>query len=289
MNDKYIALQELVENHIKKMFSSGNKQTQLWEIMEYGVLNGGKRIRPILLLSTYELFSSDLERALPFAAALELIHSFSLVHDDLPAMDNDDLRRGKPTCHKKYNEYGAILAGDALHTLAFEIMLKNAYNFDVKNSLRAMTLIADSIGAGGMCAGQMTDMSEEIKDFPALSEMHKNKTGALINAAVTAGAILGGASEQEIEILSEYAHLIGMLFQIKDDILDVTSDNETLGKPVLSDQKNNKITFVSEYGLQKCQNLLDEYCEKAISLLGKINQNTEFLENLAIFIKIRNK
>ena len=290
MDKKYEIFQELTENYIKKMFSEKTAQPDLWEIMEYAVLNGGKRIRPVLLLAAYELINGkDLEKAVPFAAALELIHSFSLVHDDLPAMDNDDLRRGKPTCHKKFNEYGAILAGDALHTLAFEIMLESAYNFDIKLSVKAMNKIASSLGASGMCAGQMADMSDEIKDFKTLSEMHKNKTGALINAAVAAGAILGGANDKEIEILSEYADLIGMLFQIKDDILDVTSDNKTLGKPIFSDQKNNKLTYASAFGLGKCYDLLEEYCEKAVLLLGKIDYDTEFLKNLAIFIKTRNK
>ena len=287
MNNKYVIMQNLTENYIKKIFIDKKGQPDLWEIMEYGVLNGGKRIRPVLLLASYELFSPDFEKALPFASALELIHSFSLVHDDLPAMDNDDLRRGKPTCHIKFNEYGAILAGDALLTLAFEIMLENACNFE--SSVKAMNKIVSSLGAKGMCAGQMVDMKSEIKDFSELAKMHKNKTGALINASVTAGAILGGASVNDIEILSEYADLIGLLFQIKDDMLDITSDESILGKPVLSDQKNNKITFVSEYGLEKCQNLLDEYCEKAVNLLDKFGEKAEFLKNLAVFIKTRNK
>ena len=288
MNEKYTLMQNLVENYLKKVFCEYERQPDLWEIMEYGVLNGGKRIRPVLLLSTYSLFKADCEKALPFAAALEFIHSCSLVHDDLPAMDDDDLRRGKPTCHKKFNEYGAILAGDALQTLAFEVMLENAFNFEADLSIKAMRKIADAVGANGMCAGQMADMGNDIKDFDTLSLMHKNKTGALINSSVVSGAILGGATGAQLEILSEYADLIGLLFQVKDDILDVTSDDKTLGKPVFSDQKNNKITFVSEYGLEKCYALLEEYCDKAQNLLEKLNLETDFLKELAIYIKMRN-
>ena len=289
MNEKYAEMQNLAETYMKKVFSEYERQPDLWGIMEYAVLNGGKRIRSVLLLSTYELFRPDIEKAVPFAAALEFIHSCSLVHDDLPAMDNDDLRRGKPTCHKKFNEYGAILAGDALQTLAFEVMLENAGNFELEISIKAMRKIADAVGANGMCAGQMSDMNGNIKSFDELSFMHKNKTGALINSSVVAGAILGGASEAQIEALAEYADCIGLLFQIKDDVLDVISDDKTLGKPVLSDQKNNKITFVSEFGLEKCQSLLDDYCDKAVLLLEKTKLHTEFLEKIANYIKIRNK
>ena len=167
-----------VEAFLKQELTHASNQEHLREIMEYAVTNGGKRLRPILLLASYELFEEDSTKAVPYAAALEMIHSYSLVHDDLPAMDNDDLRRGKPTCHKQFSEFGAILAGDALLNLSFETMLRYAGNFPAETALRGMTYIANASGAKGMCAGQMSDMEQSATDFQSIAQMHRNKTGA---------------------------------------------------------------------------------------------------------------
>ena len=283
------AAEKYFTDHIlnKNNFSEQN----LFEIMKYAVESGGKRIRPILLLSAYNIFSPDWQKALPFACSIELIHCYSLTHDDLPAMDNDDLRRGKPTCHKKFSEFGAILAGDALLNLAFETMLANKTNVEANLLLRASKIIADAAGANGMCAGQMSDMLEGVKTLEELLYTHKNKTGALIKASVTAGAVLGGASEKEIEILSEYAELMGLIFQIKDDILDVTSNTDTLGKQILSDEKNNKTTYITEFGLEKCEEILLDYYNQAISVLEKLNKDEKisFLKSLTKYFLDRDK
>lgn len=260
----------MVDEFLIGELKNASYQENLREIMEYAVTNGGKRLRPVLLLSSYELFCEDVTKALPYGAALEMIHSYSLVHDDLPSMDNDDLRRGKPTCHKQFSEFGAILAGDALLNLSFETMLRYACNFPLETALRAMAYIAKASGAKGMCAGQMSDMEQSVTDFEKLTEMYRGKTGALLKASVVTGAILGGADEEIITLLEQYADLVGLIFQIKDDMLDVESDEATLGKPVFSDKKNQKITFVSEYGLNRCRELMAEYEETALSLLSQV-------------------
>ena len=272
MKIKIQAKATLVEDFLIRELKDASCQEHLREIMEYAITNGGKRLRPVLLLSTYELFRDDIEKALPYAAALEMIHSYSLVHDDLPSMDNDDLRRGKPTCHKQFSEFGAILAGDALLNLSFETMLRYAGNFPPETAIRAMAYIANASGAKGMCAGQMSDMEQSVTDFCSLTEMYRGKTGALLKAAVVTGGILGGASEEVIALLEQYADLIGLIFQIKDDMLDVESDEATLGKPVFSDQKNQKITFVSEYGLDRCRELMAEYEETALRCLSQVEK-----------------
>ena len=283
----------MVDEFLIGELKDASYQENLREIMEYAVTNGGKRLRPVLLLSAYELFYEDVTKALPYGAALEMIHSYSLVHDDLPSMDNDDLRRGKPTCHKQFSEFGAILAGDALLNLSFETMLRYADNFPPKTALRAMAYIAKASGAKGMCAGQMSDMEQSVTDFEKLTEMYRGKTGALLKAAVVTGAILGEADEKIITLLEDYADLVGLIFQIKDDMLDVESDEATLGKPVFSDQKNQKITFVSEYGLNRCRELMAEYEETALSLLSQVEAilkkegACEFLKDLTSYMAKR--
>ncbi|MBE7019450.1 MAG: polyprenyl synthetase family protein [Ruminococcaceae bacterium] len=283
----------MVDEFLIGELKDASYQENLREIMEYAVTNGGKRLRPVLLLSAYELFYEDVTKALPYGAALEMIHSYSLVHDDLPSMDNDDLRRGKPTCHKQFSEFGAILAGDALLNLSFETMLRYACNFSPETALRAMAYIAKASGAKGMCAGQMSDMEQSVTDFEKLTEMYRGKTGALLKAAVVTGAILGEADEKIIALLEQYADLVGLIFQIKDDMLDVESDEATLGKPVFSDQKNQKITFVSEYGLNRCRELMAEYEETALSLLSQVEAilkkegACEFLKDLTSYMAKR--
>lgn len=282
----YNEKKSIIESYIEKIFSdSGYPQKNLLEIMKYSVMNGGKRIRPVLMTASYEIFSEDESKVLPFCAAIEMIHSYSLVHDDLPAMDNDSLRRGKPTAHVKFSYYGAILAGDALLNMAFETML-NVKDFGIRE-LTAMRIIANASGAYGMCAGQMTDMEGSISDFEELSVMCGQKTGALLKAAVTAGAVLGGASDAELKKLERYSEYLGLIFQIRDDILDITSTDEIIGKNVKSDEKNHKITFAEQYGLKKSEELLREYKEKSVILLKEIDGKTEFLEKLTEYMAER--
>ena len=290
---EYNYKKELCEKKIREIFENEEFQSEsLKEIMEYAVLNGGKRIRPVIFLSAFELLDSDIERALDFACALEFIHSYSLVHDDLPCMDNDDLRRGKPTCHKKFSEYGAVLAGDALLNFAFEKMLSEADNFDLNYSLYAMRIIADASGNKGMCAGQMADMSQDIETYQKLSKMYENKTGALLKASVLGGFTLAGGFHNKTNdyyILEEFAKLLGLIFQIKDDLLDVESTDEILGKPTFSDEKNDKNTFVRQYGKEKCKELICEYKNKATKLLSSLEYNTEFLKGLVVYTAEREK
>lgn len=285
---------ELTETFLLEELTDCSANPNLTEIMKYAVMNGGKRLRPVFLLSSYELFCEDIAPALPFAAALEMIHSYSLVHDDLPAMDNDDLRRGKPTCHKQFSEFGAILAGDALLNFSFETMLKYANRFPPERSLSAISYMANASGAKGMCGGQMTDMEQSVTDFASLCRMYQGKTGALLKAGVVVGGILGGADRRAIEILEHFAEKIGLIFQIKDDVLDVIADEKTLGKPVLSDEKNKKITFVSEYGIEKCMELMADYEREALedlNLLESLLQkpgSADFLKKLTCYLAKRN-
>lgn len=285
---------ELVEAFLQTELAHCSVNDNLTQIMNYAVSNGGKRLRPIFLLGVYELFCEDITPAVPYGAALEMIHSYSLVHDDLPAMDNDDMRRGKPTCHKQFSEFGAILAGDALLNFSFETMLKYANRFPLERSLEAISYIAAASGAKGMCGGQMTDMEQSVTDFESLCRMYQGKTGALLKASVVAGGMLGGASEEIISILEHFAEKIGLIFQIKDDVLDVTSDVKTLGKPVFSDEKNQKITFVSQYGIKQCNQLMADYESEALNDLERIEtilqkpNGADFLKQLTCYLTARN-
>lgn len=279
--EEYNFKKNLIEAEISAIFKKERFQSEdLTQIMQYGVLNGGKRIRPVLFLSAYELIKKDFEKAVNFSCSMEFIHSYSLIHDDLPAMDNDDFRRGKPTCHVKFSHFGAILAGDALLNYAFENMLSNAPLFESKNLISAMKIIAEASGNKGMCAGQMDDMKKTMKNTEDLKKMYKNKTGALLKASILGGYALAGGDGKNFEILDKFSDILGILFQLKDDILDVTSTKDVLGKPILSDEKNNKMTFVSEYGLDKCVSLLKSYKDEAIALLEKLPDNTEFFKGI---------
>lgn len=235
----------------------------IYEAMRYSVFAGGKRVRPVFLLSVCEAVGGNLEKALPFACALEMIHTYSLIHDDLPAMDNDDFRRGKKTCHKMFDEGIAVLAGDGLLNMAFEIMLDSVCK-DPKLAYAAKT-IADLSGSKGMLVGQVADVTSENKpiDEKTLMFIHENKTAGLIKAALGAGAIIGGADEKKVNDFLEIGYKIGIAFQIQDDILDVTSTDEVLGKPVFSDEKNNKTTYVTMFGLNKAKADYIEYFRNA--------------------------
>ena len=228
--------------------------------MEYSLMSSGKRIRPILMLFTYMLFKEDYETVFPYAVAMEMVHNFSLIHDDLPGIDNDDFRHGKPTNHKKFNEATAILAGDGLLNKAYMVISKdidNSADVDIM-SKKIKSLREFSIAIDRMIAGEYVDTEFEDKEISNeyLEYMHKNKTGALIRVAVRIGAILAGASENDLENVTKYGENIGLAFQIKDDILSEIGDEKILGKPVGNDRERKKVTFVTKYGLEESKKQL---------------------------------
>ncbi len=250
------------------------------QAMRYSVEIGGKRIRPSLLLSFCELCGGEIDKAMPFACALEMIHTYSLIHDDLPCMDNDDFRRGKPSCHKVYGYEYALLAGDALLTLAFETALKAELPAEIVVS--ATKELAKASGWAGMVGGQVIDLMNEGKKVP-VSEIEKMdilKTGELIRVACVIGCIVAGA-ENKIDSATVFARNIGLSFQIVDDILDVTSDTLTLGKPVGSDEDNEKCTYVSLLGLEKSRSLVSKLTKEAIDALDTFDGDTSALKKLA--------
>lgn len=273
---------ELINNELNKYLAPKYPEI-IYEAMNYSVSAGGKRLRPVLLLSACEAMGGDINDALPFACALEMIHTYSLIHDDLPAMDNDDLRRGKPTCHKKFNEAIAILAGDCLLNYAFEIITTAVLKKFNKKYAKAAKIISQYSGTQGMLVGQVVDVESEGKkiDDKTLMFIHDNKTGGLIKAALMAGAIIGGATEDEISSFEKIGYNMGMAFQIKDDILDVTSSQEVLGKPIFSDEKNNKLTYVSLYGLKTANEDYLTLSNGAVKLISEFGEKADFLREYA--------
>lgn len=270
----------------------GGSEKRIYEAMLYSIKSGGKRLRPVLSLAVCDMLGEDQEAVLPFACALELIHTYSLIHDDLPCMDDDDFRRGVPTNHKVFGEAMAVLAGDGLLNLAFEIMLKEAVKED-RSSLkrsRAALLVANSSGTAGMIGGQVIDMESEGCEisYELLCSMHEKKTGALIKAAVLIPAELFGISPKIKEALDIYAENIGLAFQIKDDILDFEGNSNIVGKPVGSDTKNNKATFVTILGIKKAKELLKTTVERAVEAM-KGMEETDFLIKTAVYIAERDK
>ncbi len=258
--------------------------------MEYSLMAGGKRIRPVLILASYELFKDDFEKVLPFAIAMEMIHTFSLIHDDLPGIDNDDYRRGKLTNHKKFNEATAILAGDNLLNYAYNLIINDIINNGEDKDKKLQALKELSFGVDRMIAGEYVDTEFEGKEISSqyLEYMHENKTGALIKASVRIGAIMAGASQTDIEKLTFYADRIGLAFQVKDDILSEIGDSNELGKPVGNDRERGKCTYTTKYGLEKAQEMLKSITEEAISAVSEFN-NSDFLKELALYIANRNK
>ncbi len=242
----------------------------LLEAMRYSLLAGGKRVRPVLALSTAQALGHDPSVVMPYAAALELIHTYSLIHDDLPAMDDDDLRRGKPTCHVAFGENVAILAGDALFAEALRLITAHQAG-EPRHVVDAMDELLAAIGAGGMVGGQFIDIDEQVSDADALKQMHELKTGRLIRASVLGSAIVLGAPTSQVERLGDFAGELGVLFQIIDDILDVTGSSQELGKPSGSDERHGKSTYVSAFGLDGARELADESYAKVRELLGSID------------------
>ncbi len=271
--------------------SASNYPPLIHEAMRYSVFAGGKRLRPVLTMAAAEAVGEDPLRVLPVACAIELIHTYSLIHDDLPAMDNDDFRRGRPTSHRVYGEAMAILAGDALLTLAFELMTRTVQEgaADPHRVLRVIAEIAHAAGTAGLIGGQVADLLFADKDLDGntLEYIHRRKTGALYRAAVRSGAILAGADENTLSSLTEYAEYLGLAFQIKDDILDVEGDQSKLGKPVGSDQKNKKATYPALFGLEKAKEKAGQAVAAAVQALTNFDRRANFLRELAAFVVTR--
>ena len=277
--EKYLRKQEVPE----KVLNSS---------MEYSLMAGGKRIRPILVISTYDIFKKDIEKCMPYAVAIEMVHNFSLIHDDLPGIDNDDFRHGKPTNHKKFNEATAILAGDGLLNQAYMVIsndLKNTKTDCLDNKLKVFNEF--SIAVDRMIAGEYIDTEYEGKQISNeyLEYIHQNKTGALLKLCARMGAILAGANDIDLDKLTRYAEKIGLAFQIKDDILSEEGNEEVLGKPVGNDKALEKCTYVSKYGLQGAKEILDKITKEAILELKEYEEKADFLRQLALYIQNRNK
>lgn len=279
----------IVEDRLIKLLPEcANGQDEVVKAMKYSLSNGGKRLRPVLCLEFARACGADRFDALDFACAVEYIHTYSLIHDDLPCMDDDDMRRGKPSCHKEFGEATALLAGDALLTHAFQILA--GAELDDKKIALACGLLAQNAGVQGMVGGQVIDLKyeSETPDLQQLLSVHRLKTGALISAACLLGCIAAGADDEKIAAASAFAYDLGVAFQIKDDILDVVGSTEALGKPVGSDAENNKTTYVTVRGMENAQKDVEMLTSAAVSRLSAF-ENTDFLKTLALYLVNRNK
>lgn len=277
-------IETLLNEYMPK--EEGYQQTVI-QAMNYSLKAGGKRLRPILTLESCKIVGGKEEDAIPFAVAIEMIHTYSLIHDDLPALDNDDLRRGKPTNHKVFGEAMATLAGDALLNYAFEIMLSSSIDKKDSNKyLKAINEVAKHAGIYGMIGGQVVDVESENKiiDKDKLDFIHLNKTAAMIIGCMRAGAIIGGASEEELEKVTKYGKNIGLSFQIVDDILDITGDEAKLGKPIGSDIENSKSTYPSLLGLEKSRQIARQLIEEGKSSIDGLSSEIDFLNQLGDYI-----
>ncbi len=264
---------------------------RLHRAIRWSVFAGGKRFRPALVLAAGQVFGVSENKLLCAAASVEMIHTYSLIHDDLPAMDDDDLRRGRSTCHKKFDEATAILAGDALQNMAFQIIADDE-NLETKIRLKLISELARAAGTpDGMVAGQQMDLQAEgaITSVEKLEEIHRSKTGAMIRFSAQAGAIIGGANETHTNAITNYAEKLGLLFQVTDDILDITQTTETLGKTAGKDLQAEKATYPAFYGIEETINLAQKICNKAVAELNKIEEDTGILVELAEFILHRKK
>ena len=287
--NEYIAeKRNAVDTFFHSYFTVKRRPPVLQQAMLYSLFAGGKRIRPVLALASYEACGGNPAEIVPYASTLELIHTYSLIHDDLPAMDNDDLRRGKPTSHKMYGEAIAILAGDALLTEAFSILSDPSFSGNLKEAdlLRALREIALASGLQGMVAGQVQDiLSENLEpDHETLEFIHRHKTAALIRASVMMGPILCGSGPDVLDAMSGYGDNIGLAFQVVDDILDVDGNAEELGKPVGSDERANKLTYPSLYGLEKSRGIAGELISSAISSLRSFSYKADPLREIADYL-----
>jgi len=278
---------EAVEQTLDKLLVlGGDPEDRVIEAMRYAVLNGGKRIRPFMVLSSADIFGVDRSSALRAAAAMEMVHCYSLVHDDLPAMDDDDLRRGQPTCHKKFDEATAILAGDALLTRAFEVLADPETHQDARVRADLVLALAEASGERGMVGGQMLDLMAPVTDFnmPEITRMQRMKTGMLVSVACEMGAILGHASDNARHALHAYAHDLGLAFQITDDLLDVEATTEQVGKKTGKDQAAGKTTFVSLLGVERARAQALMLSGQAAQHLEVFGKKSDLLQQLARFV-----
>jgi geranylgeranyl diphosphate synthase type II len=280
---------ELVNKALEDYIPEKNvPESNIYKAMRYSLMAGGKRLRPVLTLSVCDMLEENVNDALPYACAIEMIHTYSLIHDDLPVMDNDDYRRGRLTSHKVFGEAMAVLAGDALLNYAFEIMLEDAVvkKNSLLNRIKAMKIISNASGASGMIGGQVVDMESEGETIPedVLRYMYHCKTGALIKASILSAAALCGTNVEEEEILEQFSEKIGLAFQIKDDILDIEGSFNELGKSTGSDASNMKTTFVTTYGIEKSKEFLNVVTQQAITCIKKLKYKSDFLVNLAEYI-----
>ena len=292
--DSYFTSQKKrINRALESLLKTSDKPDRILEALTYSLMAGGKRIRPVLCVAAAEAAGGNPEDALPAACALEMVHTYSLIHDDLPAMDDDALRRGKPTCHMAFDEATAILAGDALLTLAFQtlasIELSNAEQ--AAKWLRVIRLISYAAGYCGMIQGQMLDITSEGRQLTLaeLKSLHRLKTGALIEASISSGAVLGGLNSNRISMLESYAQNIGLAFQVTDDILNVEGDPEIMGKAVGTDKLRNKSTYPSLLGLKKSKDFAGKLVENALQALESFDQKAEPLRAIAKYIVERKK
>ena len=279
----------IVEDRLIKLLPEcANGQDEVVKAMKYSLSNVGKRLRPVLCIEFARACGADRFDALDFACSVEYINTYSLIHDDLPCMDDDDMRRGKPSCHKEFGEATALLAGDALLTHAFQILA--GAELDDKKIALACGLLAQNAGVQGMVGGQVIDLKyeRETPDLQQLLSVHRLKTGALISAACLLGCIAAGADDEKIAAASAFAYDLGVAVQIKDDILDVVGSTEALGKPVGSDAENNKTTYVTVRGMENAQKDVEMLTSAAVSRLSAF-ENTDFLKTLALYLVNRNK
>lgn len=280
--------QEL-EKKIKKIKCP---EETLNQAMAYTLMGGGKRLRPILVLATYQLFRQDIEKSIPYAIAIEMIHNFSLIHDDLPGIDNDDVRHGKPTNHKKFNEATAILAGDGLFNSAYQVISEDLIHSQPEEFNRKTKILNEFTKAvDRMIVGEYIDTKWEGRKITAeeLKYIHENKTSSLLRLSVRMGAILANCTKEELHKVTNYADKIGLAFQIKDDILSEEGNELILGKPVGNDKELEKCTYVSQYGLQGAKDILNQITEEAVNELNSFGGKAEFLKELAFYIQNRNK
>lgn len=279
--EKREQIEQLLENALPQEISY---QKTIRDAMEYSLMAGGKRLRPMLLMESYRLFGGkDMDSVSPFMVAMELIHTYSLVHDDLPAMDNDEYRRGRKTTHVVYGEDMGILAGDALLNYAYEMAGQGVRAAEpMECGLRALEILAHKAGIHGMVGGQVVDveLTGQAIDEERLQFIYQLKTGALIEASLMMGAALAGASEADIQRMEQIGRNVGMAFQIQDDILDLVSTTEELGKPVHSDEKNEKTTYVTIHGIEKAKEAVEQYSETALDLLEGMDVSNDFLNTL---------
>lgn len=280
---------EIIEKRLKELISQHNSSELLFSAMEYSLLAGGKRLRPVLCLTASELCGDNNLSALDCACAIEMIHTYSLIHDDLPAMDNDDLRRGILTCHKKFNEATAVLAGDGLLNAAFEIL--SSQKLDLSIIVNTIQTISKASGARGMISGQMKDIEAENKKITLeeLENIHMKKTGALIRASLVSGGIIGGCDANGLKNLDEYGKLIGLAFQVTDDILNVTGDPLVMGKSAGTDLENNKATYPGLMGLENSKKYAAQLIEKSLNHLDFLKVYPNPLKYLAWYVLNRKK